>query len=168
MEIMRLVARVEELERRLASLEKYRPLTRERIAGIEAEYGRPIEDIFRDEAARGELSLAEFAESLGITRNQARYWCDRLGVAWQRTEANRRNTGNPALPCINRERAFLKVTVGGETMTLADYCRREGVSYRRIYSRMYRHNLTADEAIRYQPKANPKKPPAQNHPWRLA
>lgn len=158
--------RIEVLERRIAALEKCRWLSPERIADIEAEYGRGFDEIFRDEAERGELSLAEFAESLGITRNQARYWCDRLGVAWQRTEDNLCRRGNPNLADLNRARARLQVTVDGETMTLAGYCRRLGIPYQRIYSRMYRYDITADEAIRYQPRPRVARQQSTGHPWR--
>jgi hypothetical protein len=163
---MNIEERISEIERKISSLEKYRMLTADRISEIESKYGQSLEDIFNTESKLGSLSLSEFAESLGITRNQARYWCDRLGISWRRSEGNRSHVGNPKISDINRARSFIKVTVDGKTLTLSQYCQENDIPYKRIYNRMYRLDISADDAIRYKPKAPAGRKMPADHPWR--
>lgn len=83
--------------------------------------GRPAAEVLAEEAAANNYTRREVAEQLGLTLPQMDRLLQKHGIAWRYpAEVRRRHGGH------NKTR-FLRD--GGETLPLAEWCRRYGIPY---------------------------------------
>lgn len=122
------------------------------IDRIEAEYGMPLADLIRGEAAASRetgMSQPMLAEDLGITRAQLRWAIINLGIVWPRSYHSERHRQARARQVGQQNVAATKwyATVGGRTDSLLAHCKRAGINYRTVLARIKRHGMTPEQAL---------------------
>lgn len=155
--------RVAALEDRLTALENARAYSAvENVRRIEEESGMSIQEIFRTESERGELSFRELALSLGMTAHHLKTAKEKLGLSYPfRRYAKGSTSPNVAKQNKRRAKYILK-----DGRTLHEACADAGVGYGMAYKRVAYLGMTPDEAISKKHFPRHRKKSSPNHPWR--